>query len=251
MSRFFKNVFAWIVSHAKTFDLLPDYFRAIRERWIEIFWGASLPFFAFVIWWSFVNPPTLVTAGAVIWAFLVAGYYAWRTERLKMLPGIALHFENRPPFVQMIPRIDGQAGLKVYVRLFPECSQTLTDCTGYLLSICRRDGDRWEPTYFNEPVPLIWEGRGTVPTTVEPLIGPYLNVFYIGNEAKQIVPCIAQNAPARMTTPRNNMMFSNRNECFRFAVKVTNSEPIYLKVQLGDQTWERPLVDILPNENSN
>ena len=162
---------------------------------------------------------------------------------------IKLRFEYREPCVQMTPVTDDST--RVYIRLFPECTGPVKDCTGYLLAIYRRTGKVWEPTVFNEAWPLTWANIGAQPVTVDPHIGPYLDVFYIGNDAKRIVPCIKlDGAPLRMVSPLLTPLFQSHDEVFRFDVVVNGSEPISLKVQLGDR-WERPIVEVLPKENSN
>jgi hypothetical protein len=162
---------------------------------------------------------------------------------------IHLRFEYRPPFVQITPVSD--ASRRVYVRLFPECADPVENCSGHLTAIYRRVDNKWEPTDFNEAWPLTWANLGPIPVTVQPRIGPYLDVFYIGSDAQRIVPCIQlQGAPLRMVSPKLTPMFQSRNECFRFDVQVTASAPISLRVQLGVR-WEQPIVEVLPNENCN
>ncbi len=73
---------AFFKARAQTLDLLPDYWRALIARWNDIFW-LSTPTFPLLIWWFFGSPPMSLVAGAFVWAFAAAGYYAWRDEYLK------------------------------------------------------------------------------------------------------------------------------------------------------------------------
>lgn len=179
---------------------------------------------------------------------------------------VRLRFENRDPFVvvtettQIAISGDGlqiqqvKGPNRVYVRVFPECAQPVTNCTGYLLEICRKVGDDWARTDFNEAWPLTWANYGTHSVTIQPGIGPYLDVFFIAEDEKRISPCIRhEGAPLRMLNLQSPEVFKSVQEHFRFKVQMIGSEPvsdpIFLKARIGPH-WERPIVELLPNEIS-
>jgi hypothetical protein len=170
------------------------------------------------------------------------------TEIKKLLVPIKLRFEYRDPFLQKTPVDNGTT--RLYIRLLPECSSAVENCLGRLLSIDHQIGTRWEPTAYNEAVPLTWANRRIGPTTIEPQIGPYLDVFYIDDRNQSIVPCVTstpdEGLPLRMMQSHFHPMLRNREENLRLTVQATGSEPIYLKVRLRSQ-WDNPLVEVLPN----
>jgi hypothetical protein len=242
----------WAVARIRTFDLLPDYLRTVLKLWNDVFW-ASLPTFPFVLWWMFDSPPMWIVVGIFIWVFIVAGYYAWREDHLRLVPKITLMFENREPFVQTTPtQLGGFIGPRpasgpdrVYIRVFPQCSTRVRACEPYLLAIYREEDGIWTPTPMNEPCLLTWANRPqTRQLDVEPGIGPYVDVCYIEQGNDQINPCI----PNAVRPLRTQNAFQ-RLATYRFDVQVTNGDPISLRVRPGKQ-WNRPEVEIVISGNS-
>jgi hypothetical protein len=72
----------WYEQHAQTFDLFPDYIKAIYSRWHDYLWGAPL-LAPIIVWYLLGHPPMWVIGWTFVSALLVAGYYAWREEHLK------------------------------------------------------------------------------------------------------------------------------------------------------------------------
>ncbi|MGO9798637.1 MAG: hypothetical protein ACLPQ0_04165 [Candidatus Binatus sp.] len=72
------------IRQAKTLDFLGDYLRAVLSEWNDIFY-LSLPTLPFVVWWYVGEPPMSVRIGVFLWILIVAGYYAWRVEHLKVV----------------------------------------------------------------------------------------------------------------------------------------------------------------------
>jgi hypothetical protein len=228
--------------------LFPEYLKAIIGHWNEIFF-LSIPTLPFVAWWYLGDPPIWIRVAVFLWVLVIAGYYAWRRDHLILMPKITLRFENRTPFVQMTSVANPEVTLRQYFRLFPDCLSPV-ESEGYLLRVFRQVDGRWEPTPFNEAVPLTWADGRSGPIKVEPEIGPYLNVFYVETFEKQIVPCLAQ------PTLRTSIVFRERlkepRATFRFDIKVTNGTRISLKVKMDERSshWDRPLVELLPDENN-
>jgi hypothetical protein len=249
-----KTFFAWATVRAATLDLLSTYFAEIRKRWVDIFWGASLPFLALVLWWCLGQPPMWLTITVIAWGFLIAGYYAWREDHLRLIPTIRLTFENREPFVQTTPTQirghplapPGSGPDRVYIRVFPQCSTRVRDCTPYLLAIYREENGAWVPTPMNEPCLLTWANRPPVERLdIEPGIGPYVDVCYIEQGSDQINPCM-------LVRPARTLNAFHRLSTYRFDVKVTNGDPIHLCVRgmRAGQRWDRPEVEIVDPANS-
>jgi len=170
-----RQALEWFERHAKTFDLFPEYTKAVYHRWNDYFFEALL-LAPIVLWWMLGSPPMWLVAWAFVIALVVAGYYTWRADHLQLIPKVTLHFEHRDPFKQTTP-LENVVGVKVYFRVFPKCSTPVPNCTGYLLKIFRERDGRWISTPFNEAVLLTWADGRTGPITVEPGIGPLLECF--------------------------------------------------------------------------
>jgi hypothetical protein len=247
MSRLWRAV----VRQFKTFDLLPEYFFSVKAEAWNLAWGPGFIAVIFCLWWfERATPmPTLNVALFLGAALVLAGYYLWRADHLRLVPKITLRFANEPPFVQTTPAATpgSEIILSRYWRVFPDCSAPVENCTGYLLKVFKEVDGRWEPTAFDEAVPLMWANRNFAgPTTIEPKIGPYLDVFYVDSLNKEIIPCTA------IRLHRAALVF-REYATFRLDVHVTNSAPISLKVRMDARSahWDRPLVELLPFDENN
>jgi hypothetical protein len=152
---------------------------------------------------------------------------------------LSLVFLNQEPFVISTPTItmDGRPGpQRTYVRVFPRCSDPIPNCEAFLIAIHRWDHGQWTPL-LNEACPLTFANRGVGPLTVTPLVGPYVDVFYVEQNNDQLTPCI----PA---LPLRLMEALNRSAVYRFDIQVDGSQPIFLRAEPG-ATWDRPLVTVV------
>jgi hypothetical protein len=93
----------WLIKRLKTFDYLSDYIEAIYRSFLDIVWGEVVVgviwAFPFLIWGlvtQFVSTPTWLNWIAIFAAFLVAGYYVWRVDHVRL--------ERRIEIVQITPR---------------------------------------------------------------------------------------------------------------------------------------------------
>jgi hypothetical protein len=241
------RVWKWLVDWVKALDLLPAYFRAASENFLNVIFGPGVLAILYCVWALIAMPPLAVTLMFLVGAILVASYYLWRADHLQLVPKVTLRFENRVPFKQPAPMEDA-IGVKMYFRVFPDSLIPVPGCAGYLLAVYREIDGNWRPTLFDEPVALIWADGRSGPITVEPEIGPYLNIFYVDSTKKESVPCLTS------PTLRTSAVFREQGErgTFRFDIKITNGERITLKVKMDERTsyWDRPLVELLPNGNN-
>lgn len=76
----------WLRSRFKTFDLLPEYFEAMRPEFSDVFWGvgvgAALPYLIYALYSQFAYP--LVNWLAIVGAVFLGGYYLWRADHLRL-----------------------------------------------------------------------------------------------------------------------------------------------------------------------
>jgi hypothetical protein len=244
-----RRIWDAIVRQFQTLDLLTEYFLSVKAEAWNLAWGPGLIAIAFCLWWfQRTTPMPSVDIALFLGGSLVlAGYYLWRADHLHLIQKITLRFENREPFTQMTPIVSPDLILRKYFRFFPECSSPVANCAAYLLAVFREIDGQWKPTPFNEAVLLKWADGRVGQITVEPGIGPYLELFYVDSFEKEIVPCTAH------PMLRTSTMFRERAEervTFRFDVKVTNGAPISLKVKMDERPsyWDRPLIELLAND---
>jgi hypothetical protein len=63
---------------------MPDYFRALAKEWLNILFGETLVGVGFLIWWALGAPTNHALVVVFVTAMFVAGYYAWRSERVRL-----------------------------------------------------------------------------------------------------------------------------------------------------------------------
>ena len=190
----------WLVGRAPTLDLLPEYWRAVAEHWNSIVWGTSpIAIILFAIWLSIAVPPMPLLITAFIWASLVAGYYAWRADHVRLLPRIGFAPEVFIETREARTINTGTIYPVNYVQLLPRCltESAVENCRGHLLRVFVWSGQGWEPTPLNEPLDLIWSYRDSNPITLEPGIGQRLNLLAVTSndvtlQAAQ-TPVVARN----------------------------------------------------------
>jgi hypothetical protein len=69
---------------------VPAYFRALAKEWLNILFGETLVGIGFLIWWALGAPTNHALVVVFVVAMLVAGYYAWRSEYLRLQPAFAI-----------------------------------------------------------------------------------------------------------------------------------------------------------------
>ena len=84
---------AWLVKRLRTFDYLWDYITAFYTSFLDIVWGElvvgilwAVPFLAWGLVTQFVSIPSWLNWTAIFAAFLVAGYYVWRVDHMRLQP---------------------------------------------------------------------------------------------------------------------------------------------------------------------
>jgi len=171
-------------------------------------------------------------------AMFIAGYYAWRSDHLHLIPKleIAQIVLTPTPTDQQIPLI--------VVHIIPKC---LTDapvegCKGYLLRVLRwsEDTKDWAPTEIDEPLDLLWSIHDDdLPRTLHPGIEKRFNLCWI-NQSHQVL--LLGRVPLRWQE------VFNQTDQFRFDVRITakNCPPVdaSIGVRISDD-WKSPSVQKL------
>jgi hypothetical protein len=208
-------MFLWLrrTQRQAELQLFPQYLRSIIEHWNSIAWGPSiLAFLFFSLWLSIGSPPLALTIAAFAIVFILAGYYAWRAEHIRLIPKLT--------FSEEILVVENQTNGEwaKWLQLLPQC---LTDvpvegCQGYLLQVRVLKAGRWEATPLSEPLKLTWSNHDDRPLVLRPGIPQRLNVLWVTNK-RGIVPAIAGPQEARWRLPISA-------DTFRFDIVLATKE---------------------------
>jgi hypothetical protein len=233
-----RQFFHWFRKRVQTFELFPDYFDAIAQRWQDLLWGASVLAIAFSLWWFLGNPPTWTIAVYLAGVMLVAGYYTWRADHVRLVP----RFEIKNVCTEPTPTSDPKES-RVYIQVLPECltEAPVNECQGHLVRVRKwSNADGWRETQINEPLDLAWSMHDASPLTLHPGVPQRLNVCWITNQGK-ITPDAPKGVPLRAAE------VFNTTDKFRFEIRVTakNCPPVdaFVVLQMGRQ-WDQPIVSI-------
>ena len=219
--------------------LIRDYWKAVREHAWETFWGAGVPGIAFTIYTLWHAPARPYIPWAVAWAMLVAGYFIWRADHVRLIPKL---------IIGDIHMIYTSMGIPIhkarFVQFWVSCATegALENCRGKLLRISRWNDGQWEPTHIDEPLDLLWSYVDE--PTIKLEVPTCLNVFAVENTSRHIVIW----TPARITLGRT------LSDCLKFDVwiKADHCLEAYvsLKVTFGDQWdhWDDLTAEIIGHE---
>ena len=148
----------WLKTRLETLVLLPDYGKATAKQWMNILFGETVVGVIFLIWWALTNPknPPLVLIFVV--AVIVAGYFVWRADHLRLIAQFEIHewcIQSTPTTSQT-----GQiTGSSIWIQLLPKCltEAEVHNCQGHLQHVCKwSNAEGWMETELNEPLPLGW-----------------------------------------------------------------------------------------------
>lgn len=175
-----------------------------------------------------------------IWALIVAGYFSWRVDHLRLMP----KFEIREFCIQETPTEGLQR--KVYVQLIPRCltDATIKECQGNLLRVFKQivGGSDWALTAMNEPLHLEWSYHGAGPLMLKPGIDQRLNVCFRINDLSMLIPTV-------IPLPSRWRDVFNSTGTFRFDIRVTAEDcaavDVSIAVSLDDCEWNKPKVSFL------
>jgi hypothetical protein len=233
MRRIFGRIARWLKQRANTFDLFPDYLKAVYSRWHDYLWGA-LFVAPIIIWWMVDTPPMSVIAWTFVFALVVAGYYAWRADHLRLLPKLAF-----TPEVFLTPYSTVHSVVH-FCQVLPKCltETVVEECQGYLLRVMKWEEDHWVSTALNEPLDLTWSFRvhalDNTALTLKPNVDQKLNIFSV--DSFRVSLCVANE-------PLIAQSVFTPNDTFRFDIIVTAKEcppiSISIKALIGEQTNDR------------
>lgn len=221
--------------------------RHIREYWVAV-WGH-----AWEIWWGagviglvctgltlYYAPSRWILGWAVAWVFLVAGYYAWRADHVRLVPRLELGTLHTVRMPTNAPNLE-----RLFVQVLVKCTTefSLDDCRGQLLRVMKWSNGEWAPTHVDESLDLLWSQVDKPSITLESGVDRRLDVFFIINVGRHIV--VYSDTATRLG------LASAPSDIFRFDVRVAAKDCppryLFLKVTIGEE-WDKPVLEKIENE---
>lgn len=207
--------------------LIRDYWKAVREHAWEIFWGSGVPGIIFTVYTLYYAPARVYLPWAVAWAILVAGYFIWRADHVRLVPKLGIgditmkysgvgreHPDKKRRYVQVLVKCETEGPIK--------------DCRGQLLNISKwaEGAGEWYATHINETLDLEWSFVNDPQTVISLEHGAprQLNVFWVENTHRDVVICTRFH-------PRLKVAPLDR---FKFDVRVAGEEcpPVYASFEV-------------------
>jgi hypothetical protein len=179
--------------------LVFQYFTLLAVAWQALLWGGSMLAVAWGIRFIVGEWPTWVNWTAILIAVFVAGYYTWRTDHVRLIPGIKVigvrvHYQMAKDPNSVFPAALLIGSRYSFVQMLLRCTSDapLYECGAYLLRV--RDWSfarsEWNDVPLGGPLSLKFNSaRGSTqhPGAEEPL-----NVFGIEPKTGRIFPCTDQ-----------------------------------------------------------
>lgn len=223
----------WLKGRLYSFDLLPDYFTAIAQRWQDVLWGASMPAVMFLLWWALGSPPNWALVLIFVIAMFVAGYYAWRAGHVLLIPRLNI---DPTPRAQGSPTVNPQnapTGYSVNYQLVVNNATEVPvdDCRGHLLSVLKlADDGTWQETAINEALVIQWTVNSNVTAlTIYPGVPQRLNIFFAHSDGITRLSTIP--------LPMRSMDVLNRADTFRFVIRITAKDcaaiDVTMEIKIG------------------
>jgi hypothetical protein len=205
----------------RIFNLFREYLRAIGQHWQEILGSASVPLLIWTVWFIVGNPPSWINWTFIVLTMLVAGYFVWRADHIRLIPKLKIAgtgFQDTPVVC------DGRVvDHRTFVQLLPECltESPVYECVGYLQRIEKRVGqNEWEAIALDRNLVLGWSEENL---ELHPRVEKPLNVFFLPHNTNQIIPAVKQDADIPWQRFDDLLM---RESVLRFHVQITCSDRV-------------------------
>ncbi|MGD0182597.1 MAG: hypothetical protein ABSC15_22510, partial [Terriglobales bacterium] len=212
----------------------------------EIWWGAGVIGTICTVLTLYWAPSRWISGWVIAWVFLVAGYYVWRPYHVRLTPCIEVkQFTSQSTDTFL----DGKRnGRRVFFQLMPKClsDADIAECLGILTAVEMWDGfnNRWEPVE-SEAMFLEWSHADEKPITLYSGAEKRLNVFSIGNQERQIRPCVKPFPPRFVMLFNQLELRTVKAIKFNITVKAKECKAVHIamKVQLGNDPFQ-PTIDL-------
>jgi hypothetical protein len=239
MSAFYRQIAGWF----QKLRFLPDYFKTLAQQWMNILFGETVLAVVFLVWWALGTPPlTLIFVSAAV----VAGYFVWYGDHIRLVPKLEI---TRSYHLQETPVEQGDER-RVFIQIEPKClsESPVNQCLGHLLRVYKRHSDQedWALTEMRERLLLEWSHYGSVPVTLYPSGGQYLNICFRVRHVSIIIPTVNPR-PSRWRE-----VFDSSGT-FRFDIEITAQDctpaQASVTVTLDQCEWNKPTVTVAPSSS--
>ena len=228
-ARIMRRFWKFLKRHYRAYDLLTDYIRSIKHAGWDVIWAPVLPSVLYWLLWFRANPPSCwITLLYAVWVVIVAGYFLWRPNHLRLMPKLEVGDINMTYTTAGAP--DKK---RKYVQVLVKCATEgpIKNCRGQLLRISKwiKDPDgqdgKWETTHIDETLDLLWSFVDEPTLTLEHGAPRRLNVFFVESTSKNMVT---------WTRMRVNLA-SAPNDRFKFDLRIAGEEclPMYISLEVA------------------
>jgi hypothetical protein len=195
-----------------------EYWLAVKNHAWEIFWGAGVIGIICTLYTLYYSPPWTKLGWVVAWVFLIAGYFAWRADHIRLIPKLAVR-ETR--FQETPITYNGQIiGHRTFAQLVPACltESPVYECVAYLQRVEKLTADGWKDTGLDRNLILNWAREH------HPQAEQLLNVFFVSHNTNQIIPCLTEKADIPWV--KFDSIFGGEPDIaeFRFYIQITYSD---------------------------
>jgi hypothetical protein len=236
--------------------LLLDYWLAVKEHGWETLWGAGIVGVPFGLLTIYYAPSRAFLGWLFVWIVLVAGYNAWRTDHVRLIPKLKI-VETRFQWTPTTNELGIATDERTFIQLMPKCltESPVYECVGYLQHVDKlTENGQWEETVLDRNLILHW---GENKVELHPQSEKPLNVFFIQHSNRRIIPCLKPDAD--IPWPKFDSIFARNptgTTAFRFYIQITCSDrvngnfvsipsvPVRLDVQF-DINRLRPSLDLV------
>jgi hypothetical protein len=235
-----RRIRTWLRARLEAFALLPEYGKATAKQWMNILFGETVLGVIFLIWWALANPKNPPLILIFVAAVIIAGYFVWRADHIRLIPKFAV------TELVIQPTETEANSMNLFLQIIPEClnDAPVYECRGQLLRVCKRhsDSDEWVVTGMNAPLFLGWDYYGIIPFTLEPGIKRRLNVCWWNDSAMFIIPAV-EPLPSKFKTVFNS------TGTFKFDIRLTARDclpvDVSVTVNLDARLWDKPTVSLI------
>lgn len=223
------------------YALFWEYLRAVADHWNDYLWDVLAPISPIVLWWCLGAPPMWLVAIAFIWALLIAGYYTWRADHLRLIPQVVLEEIRQQSAPAKRPTT------RTYIQLVMRCATEVPveECKGWLVGLWKwsASSNDWERIEPNQTLRLNWSPGINEAITLFPKVPEVIDVIFVDDQDPRIFFC------SNWTPQRAQNISLGQPGLFKFEIVVNGKDknsqkslpalPISFKVSI--QQW--PAID--------
>jgi hypothetical protein len=234
----------WITKRFQEYDFFPDFIAAVIRQWQSLIWGETVIAAIFVAVYALSSPPKWVLGIWLVIAMLIACYFAWRVDHVRLMRKFDVNE------LQIKHAVSADRSRSIWIQIIVNCltDAPIENCHGHLLRVLHKfpadsglDDSQWAETEMNESLKLNWS-LTDVSSRLIPGVPARLNVFSIHEFH------IGFFQPDVMPKPLYMFQAMSQQGRYRFELRIsgTDCEPIDVAVEAerGD-VWDKPIVKLI------